>query len=503
MIPSLVAPQLKASIVEYLATTFALSDDEAYLALTGFLSDEKQGIFRGPYLRVRLPFVEASENADLGVDWMPPGFRPYAHQVAAWERLSGRGQEPKPTLITTGTGSGKSEAFLIPVIDHSVWARNRSQRGIKALILYPMNTLVTDQQHRIAALLADPMVSAAGVTGGVWIGDDGSIRPQREMNDRHLITDTAELLANPPDILLTNYKMLDRLLTNAGRQRLWAANTRPAGDAGNWEQPLTYLVVDELHSYDGAQGTDVAMLLRRLGHRLGISTAASALSGVACIGTSATLGSSSNAAAEMCLFASKIFGTRIDVSAIVDEVRSPVSEVCGDIDFSLPVPVPKDLVALDPSDLDGLAEAFTGAGFDDAQAVGDRLLRHRIMASLLRVTAEHPRRWPDAVAGVAQQVQEWGMAHAENPDQVGEALERFVALVSQAAVGRVPVTYVRCSLLRSRFGSERSAASSEKSRLILASHGLIRPRLRSTRTLRLNSPRSTASRVAAQVGWAL
>ena len=122
-----------------------------------------------------------------------------------------------------------------------------------------------------------------------------------------------------------------------------------------------------------------------------------------------------NAAADMCLFASKVFGTRFDVSAIVGEQRRLVSEVCGDIDFSLPVPNPKDLVALDPSDLDGLAEAFTGVGFDDAQAVGDRLLRHRITASLLRVAADHPRRWPDAVAGVAQQVQEWGMALGREP----------------------------------------------------------------------------------------
>ena len=98
----------------------------------------------------------------------------------------------------------------------------------------------------------------------------------------------------------------------------------------------------------------------------------------------------------------------------------------------LPVPVPKDLVALDPAELDGLAEAFTGVGFDDAQAVGDRLLRHRITASLLRVAADHPRSWPDAVVGVAQQVQEWGIALAEDPAEVGEALERFVALVSQA-----------------------------------------------------------------------
>ena len=432
MIPSLVARELRASIVEYLVTTFALSEDEAYKALTEFLLDERQGIFRGPYLRVRLPFVEAPEDADLGVTWTPPGFRPYAHQLAAWKRLSGRGQQPKPTLVTTGTGSGKSEAFLIPVIDHAIWARGRGQRGIKALLLYPMNALVTDQQHRIAALLADPAVSAAGVTGGVWIGDDGSVSPHREMSDKHLITDTNELLANPPDILLTNYKMLDRLLTNAKYTRLWAANTRPQNAEGNWEQPLTYLVLDELHSYDGAQGTDVAMLLRRIGHRIGTATSSSPLNGVACIGTSATLGSSDSAAADMCLFASKIFGMRFDATAIVGEQRRTVGDVCGDIDFALPVPIPRDLIDLNPSDRDGLARAFTGVGFDDAQAVGDRLLRHRVTASVLRVAAEHPRRWPDAVAGVAQQIQEWGMALAESPNDVAEALERFVALVSQA-----------------------------------------------------------------------
>jgi len=160
----------------------------------------------------------------------------------------------------------------------------------------------------------------------------------------------------------------------------------------------------------------------------------------------------------MCLFASKVFGTRFDVSSIVGEQRRLVSDVCGDIDFSLPVPVPKGLVALDPSDLDGLAEAFTGVGFDDAQAVGDRLLRHRITASLLRVVADHPRSWPDAVAGVAQQVQEWGIALAEDPAEVGEALERFVALVSQAR-GRTRSGDVRpLFAVEVRYGSERSAA---------------------------------------------
>ena len=92
MIPSLVARELRGSIVEYLATTFALSEDEAYKTLTEFLLDEVDGIFRGPYLRVRLPFVEAPDDSDLGLAWAPPGFRPYLHQLLAWQRLSGRGR---------------------------------------------------------------------------------------------------------------------------------------------------------------------------------------------------------------------------------------------------------------------------------------------------------------------------------------------------------------------------------------------------------------------------
>ena len=432
MIPSLVARELRSSIVEYLATTFALSEDEAYEALTKFLLDEDDGIFRGPYLRVRLPFADAPENADLAVSWVPPGFRPYAHQLAAWERLSGRGQIPKPTLITTGTGSGKSEGFLIPAIDHCIWARERGQRGIKALLLYPMNALVTDQARRIAGILTDPAAQAAGVRGGVWIGDDGSVKPRRKMDDTHLITDPAELQADPPDLLLTNYKMLDRLLTNWTRQRLWAANTPPQDGTNNWEQPLTYLVLDEFHTYDGAQGTDVAMLLRRLGHRLGLATAQSPLTGIGCVGTSATLGSSPTAAQDMCSFASRIFGVRFDASAIVGEQRKAVSEVCVDIDFSLPVPEPSQVVNLDPLDINAVAEAFTGEIFDDAQLVGDRLLRHHITASLLRVAADRPRVWADAVTGVAQQVPVWGEALSRDSETVEIALERFVGLISQA-----------------------------------------------------------------------
>lgn len=435
MIPSLVAGELRASVVEYLATTFALSDDETYEALTRFLMDSEDGIFRGPYLRVRLPFVEAPEDADHGLRWTPPGFRPYAHQVLAWERLAGRDVAPKPTLITTGTGSGKSEAFLIPIIDHCIARREAGQAGIKALLLYPMNALVTDQERRIAALLTDPTATAVGVRAGVWIGGDQSISTRREMTDSQLISDPSALMDDPPDLLLTNYKMLDRLLTTPRRRRLWAANTPPK-PRGGWEQPLTYLVLDEIHTYDGAQGTDVAMLLRRLGHRLGVATAQSPLTGVAPVGTSATLGSSAVAPAGMCRFASRVFGVQFDLPAIVGEQRRTVAEVCPDIDFALPTPDPRDVAQVDLSDIDAgrdtLARAFTGLGFDDAQSVGDRLLRHHITASLLRVAADRPRLWADVVAAVAQQVPDWGRFMADDPAAVGVALERFVALVSQA-----------------------------------------------------------------------
>lgn len=435
MIPSLVAGELRASIVEYLATTFALSDDETYAALTDFLLDGESGIFRGPYLRVRLPFVDAPEGSDHGLRWTPPGFRPYAHQVSAWKRLAGRDVTPEPTLITTGTGSGKSEGFLVPILDHCISRRAAGERGIKALLLYPMNALVTDQERRIAAMLTDPTCAAAGVRGGVWIGDDESTSTRREMSDTHLVSDPSALMDDPPDILLTNYKMLDRLLSTHRRQRLWAANTPPPSAAG-WEQPLTYLVLDEFHSYDGAQGTDVAMLLRRLGHRLGTVTTQSPLAGIAPVGTSATLGSSATSSADMCRFAERVFGVRFDVSSLVGEQRRSVAEVCPDIDFALPVPDPVQLSSIDLSNAgsgrDDLARAFTGSPFDDAQAVGDRLLRHHVTASLLRVAADRPRQWDDAVAAVAQQVPEWGRVLADDPTAVAASLERFVALLSQA-----------------------------------------------------------------------
>ncbi len=433
MIPSLVTRELRDAVVEYLSTTFSLTEDDTAVALKDFLESEAHGIFRGPYLRLRLPFVEADPSVPSPLHW-DGSITPYAHQLAAWIRLVGRGRTPAPTLLTTGTGSGKTEGFLVPIVDHCVWARQQGQIGVKAIVLYPMNALVADQERRVAKFMADPVVAAAAVRAGVWIGGDASIATLSAMTKERLITDRDVMKADPPDILLTNYKMLDRLLTNAGNSKLWAANTPPASGASGWEQPLKYVVLDEFHSYDGAQGTDVAMLLRRLGDRLGIATPTNALTGVGPVGTSATLGSATTGTVKMVEFASRVFGVPFDLSAVIGEQRKTLDQVIPQksLDFDLPFPSPAevDAITVEPLDLDGLATAFTGAPFVDSVAVGEAIETHRLTRTLLGVTSGPPRDWAEVVAEVSDRSL-WSEPFLKDPETVSRALAKFVALLSK------------------------------------------------------------------------
>ena len=161
-------------------------------------------------------------------------------------------RRPEPTMVTTGTGSGKTEAFLAPILDHVLRARELGVTGIKALILYPMNALASDQAQRLTEIITTT-AEFSSVRAGVYIGAGSSSRTTVSADG--LITDRHAMRDDPPDILLTNYKMLDQLLLRPDDAPLWQHSAAS----------LTYLVLDEFHTYDGAQGTDVAMLLRRLG----------------------------------------------------------------------------------------------------------------------------------------------------------------------------------------------------------------------------------------------
>ena len=145
MLPSLVAEELRAALTSFLGTTFALGDDDVRAELERFVADPEQGVFRGPYVRLRLPFRPADDGWREHLDWSPHGFQPHRHQAEAWMRLASRDGIPRPTLVTTGTGSGKTESFVVPLLDHCRRQRRSGQPGIKGLVLYPMNALANDQ----------------------------------------------------------------------------------------------------------------------------------------------------------------------------------------------------------------------------------------------------------------------------------------------------------------------------------------------------------------------
>lgn len=346
LLPTEQARRLVDGLTDYLSTTFALSEGGAQAAIGSFLEDPQNGMFKGPYVRLRLPFAAAEGDATDVLDSYTSDFTPYGHQAAAFGRLSSKGtngelfRRPQPTLVTTGTGSGKTEAFLYPIIDHVLRAQKAGIRGVKALILYPMNALANDQAQRLTEMLQHP--DLAGIRAGIYTGQkDGSRRtvmsPRGLINDRHTFRD------NPPDILLTNYKMLDMLLLRHD-------------DAPIWQQSATslqYIVLDEFHTYDGAQGTDVAMLLRRLGLTLkshwpaDLSTVrhgpvetdrARPLGRMTPVATSATLGTTSvtpengennDVAHPMLEFAHTVFGERFGTNSIVTESRLSADEWCA------------------------------------------------------------------------------------------------------------------------------------------------------------------------------
>ncbi len=327
LLPTLQANRLREGLTDYLATTFALTDPDTQAALTDFVGDARDGMFKGPYVRLRLPFAPARGNWGMHLDWLPDKFVPYGHQAKAFERLSTKFQaRPQPTLVTTGTGSGKTESFLIPILDHVVRAKKQGVAGMKALIIYPMNALAKDQEQRLARLIsAHPELS--GVTAGLYTGEQSS-GGRTLVSAEGLITDRRLMHDSPPDILLTNYKMLDHLLLRPDRAAMW----RQSADS------LQYVVLDEFHTYDGAQGTDVAMLLRRLG--LAVKSywtdgdRARPLGRITPVATSATLGGGGEPTA-MLEFAHTVFGEVFGKESLIEETRVELPDWLADRDTGL------------------------------------------------------------------------------------------------------------------------------------------------------------------------
>lgn len=234
---------------------------------------------------------QCSEIFRIGKTETDPAGRPmqlYRHQTDAILAA----QKKENYVLTTGTGSGKSLSYIIPIVDHVL--KNGTGKGIQAIIVYPMNALANSQQLELKKFLefgsAPSPVRFCRYTG------------QENEEERQ------DIRNNPPDILLTNYVMLELILTRPFDRKLVKAS-----------KDLRFLVFDELHTYRGRQGADVSMLIRRLRTTL---TDVGTQADFQCIGTSATLagpGTVAEQQKEVAALATKIFGDEFQPENIITE----------------------------------------------------------------------------------------------------------------------------------------------------------------------------------------
>lgn len=324
--------------VSYLRTSFYFRDPCLRHSFEEQL--ERGHLVHGPFLECTPVFerrmtVAAVVGRILGPD-VEPAFvaalcgerRLYGHQQAAIERLA----QGRNVVLATGTGSGKTEAFLLPILC-ALYRERKSARpkpGVRALVLYPMNALANDQRRRLGeiAQALQHAGSSFAFTFGRYTGEtpederDTRRKAQRQLENRmpgELVL-RREMRQQPPDILLTNYSMLEYLLLRPEDSPLF-----DAGRGATWR----FCVLDEAHQYRGARGMEMAMLLRRLRQRL---AEGGLEQNVQFVATSASLGGGEQDRDALAEFAQQLSGSTFEPDDIVLETVAPVAQ--GSISFT-------------------------------------------------------------------------------------------------------------------------------------------------------------------------
>lgn len=185
--------------------------------------------------------------------------RPYTHQIQAWKHLLAK--QPQSAIITSGTGSGKTECFMIPILEDLIRTHQQEKGaliGVQALFLYPLNALINSQKERLDAWTQSfgNEIRYCLYNGKTpeWAGKNDGDKPN-EIQSRD------KLRQEPPPILMTNATMLEYMLV---RQ-----TDAPILNISKQNQSLRWIVLDEAHSYIGSQAAEIALLLRRVVHAFG------------------------------------------------------------------------------------------------------------------------------------------------------------------------------------------------------------------------------------------
>jgi len=322
--PIKVTQNIRDSYIRYLTSTFRLRDENLRDKFQQEV--EKFWFTNGPILEATPPFKKGCYLQDLIREGLlsdklekfifdaMPYLRDnplYLHQEKALRKIL----KSRNVVIASGTSSGKTECFLIPIYNHLLkeYEEGRLTPGVRALLLYPMNALANDQLRRLReiARVIEEKMPEVKITFGRYVnikitpntrkeGEEifRQMNPEEEPVESELLS-REEMRKRPPHILITNYAMLEYLLLRPGDS--------PFFD-GEYAKSWKFLILDEAHIYSGASGIEIAMLLRRLKDRVCENMEGE----LQCIATSATLVKEEEDFGKVADFATQLFGEKFE-----------------------------------------------------------------------------------------------------------------------------------------------------------------------------------------------
>ena len=294
--------------------------------LRKLLKDDSQALLRDPILEGAYPFVQANSTLGelsgsllhpktveaLAVDdseGFPSERHPYTHQLKAWEKLDLR-KPAKSIVVSSGTGSGKTECFMVPMLDDLI--RQDSQGvlddGVRAIMLYPLNALIDSQRERLDAWSRPLKGNIRYALYNSHLSDRirEEKRRQHHRENPQQVPDRKELYSKPPHILVTNVTMLEYMLVRPKDKNLLEKS----------QGKLRWIILDEAHTYVGATAAEIALLLRRVMSGFKVKA-----SDVRIVATSATVGDGEDAKNSLRNFLSDVGGVPRDNVYVIEGGR--------------------------------------------------------------------------------------------------------------------------------------------------------------------------------------
>lgn len=437
--PITAAENIKNEFIDYISTLFHISDKEYASQFVEELRKENV-VSKGPYLDITDSYKTGKKLKDLIEEGevsplfeklegdIPDGEKEiqlkrnlYLHQEMAVRKTN----ENKNLIVTTGTGSGKTECFIIPIINHLLREKEKGtlSSGVRAILIYPMNALANDQMKRLRNLLKNyPDITfgvynsstkqdeQTGITEYGKIYKDSNGHPLKPLKNEVISRD--KMQTEPPNILVTNYAMLEYMLL------------RPKDDKVFSGAKLRFIVLDEAHIYRGSTGMETALLLKRLKARVSVPE------NILYILTSATLGGKESDD-DIVRFAGTLCNSDFEPGNII---RSYPAEpvYCGEI-ADIPLLMYKDL--FDPNKpLNEIAEDY-GMTIKDGQTDEEFLYELCLKDIKYRELRRIVRR-PKTIPEITREMR-------ESFDVTEQDIVNIIAIASKASKNKSPLIKAR------------------------------------------------------------